>query len=134
MEPKVGPTETTFELASGSKPITALAILLLEQAGKLDLADDVRKYVPELPAYDEKRPIRLVDLLQFCDVLSLYLCCGARAHVEFPQRFGDQSISLQRQGEMCVMKPRIFGDGASLAVRARRYPGGDAVSVPVLLD
>jgi CubicO group peptidase (beta-lactamase class C family) len=56
--------QTTFELASGSKPITALAILLLELAGKLDLADDVRKHVPELPAYDEKRPIRLVDLLQ----------------------------------------------------------------------
>jgi CubicO group peptidase (beta-lactamase class C family) len=55
--------ETTFELASGSKPITALAILLLETAGRLDLADDVRKYVPELPAYDEKRPIRLADLL-----------------------------------------------------------------------
>jgi CubicO group peptidase (beta-lactamase class C family) len=57
-------TETTFELASGSKPITALAIFLLEMAGKLDLADDVRKYVPELPAYDKKRPIRLTDLLQ----------------------------------------------------------------------
>jgi CubicO group peptidase (beta-lactamase class C family) len=56
--------ETTFELASGSKPITALAILLLELAGKLALTDDVRKYVPELPAYDDKRPIRLVDLLQ----------------------------------------------------------------------
>jgi CubicO group peptidase (beta-lactamase class C family) len=56
--------ETTFELGSGSKPITALAILLLELAGKLALTDDVRKYVSELPAYDEKRPIRLVDLLQ----------------------------------------------------------------------
>ena len=56
--------ETTFELASGSKPITALAILLLELAGKLALTDDVRQYVPELPVYNEKRPIRLVDLLQ----------------------------------------------------------------------
>jgi CubicO group peptidase (beta-lactamase class C family) len=56
-------TETTFELASGSKPITALAILLLELAGKLALADDIRKYVPELPVYDEKRPIQLTDLL-----------------------------------------------------------------------
>jgi CubicO group peptidase (beta-lactamase class C family) len=57
-------TATTFELASGSKPITALAILLLEMAGKLHLDDDVRKHVPELPIYDEKRPIRVVDLLQ----------------------------------------------------------------------
>jgi CubicO group peptidase (beta-lactamase class C family) len=36
-------SETTPELASGSKPFTALAILLLEKAGKLDLSDDVRK-------------------------------------------------------------------------------------------
>jgi CubicO group peptidase (beta-lactamase class C family) len=62
--------ETTFELASGSKPITSLAILLLEMAGKLDLADDIRTYVPELPVYDEKRPIRLVDLLQHTSGLS----------------------------------------------------------------
>jgi CubicO group peptidase (beta-lactamase class C family) len=55
--------ETTFELASGSKPITSLAILLLELMGKLALTDDVRKYVPELPEYDKNRPIRLADLL-----------------------------------------------------------------------
>lgn len=56
--------DTTLELASGSKPITALAILLLERAGKLGLKDDIRKHVPELPVFEEKRPIRLVDLLQ----------------------------------------------------------------------
>jgi CubicO group peptidase (beta-lactamase class C family) len=55
--------QTTFELASGSKPITALAILMLELAGKLDLDDDIRKYIPELPVYDDKRPIRLTHLL-----------------------------------------------------------------------
>ena len=74
-----------------------------------------------------------VDLLQFCDVLSLYLCCGSRASVEFPQKLRGESLSLERRGEMCVMKPHLFGDGISLAVRARRYPAGDAVTIPVLL-
>jgi len=36
--------------------------LKLEQRGKLSLADDVRKWIPELPDYG--RPIRVQDLLQ----------------------------------------------------------------------
>ena len=28
------------------------------------------------------------DVLQFCDLLSLYLCCGSEESVEFPQRIG----------------------------------------------
>src|SRR5438477_11899540 len=27
---------------------------------------------------------RLIDLLQFCDLLSLYVCCGWHASVQFP--------------------------------------------------
>jgi CubicO group peptidase (beta-lactamase class C family) len=59
----VSPT-TTFELASLSKPFTSLAVLILAERGRLHLADDVRKYIPELPAFDKKRPIRITDLLQ----------------------------------------------------------------------
>lgn len=76
----------------------------------------------------------LVDLLQFCDVLSLYLCCGSHASAEFPQKYRGVSISLRREDEMCCMEPRIFAEGTSLAVPARRYPGGEAISIPVLLS
>jgi CubicO group peptidase (beta-lactamase class C family) len=53
---------TTFELASCSKQITGTAILLLYERGLLKLEDDVRKYLPELPEYDKKNPVRIVDL------------------------------------------------------------------------
>jgi CubicO group peptidase (beta-lactamase class C family) len=43
--------ETVFEAGSVSKQFTAAAILLLAQAGKLQLDDPVREYVPELPDY-----------------------------------------------------------------------------------
>jgi CubicO group peptidase (beta-lactamase class C family) len=43
--------ETVFEAGSVSKQFTAAAILLLAQAGKLELDDPVRDYVPELPDY-----------------------------------------------------------------------------------
>lgn len=42
-----------YPLASNSKQFTAFAIRLLESEGKLSLADDVRKYVPELPDFGE---------------------------------------------------------------------------------
>ncbi|HEX8735787.1 MAG TPA: serine hydrolase domain-containing protein [Pyrinomonadaceae bacterium] len=51
-------TSTLFNLASASKPFTAMSIALLAQQGKLSLDDDIRKYVPEIPKYDETITIR----------------------------------------------------------------------------
>jgi CubicO group peptidase (beta-lactamase class C family) len=51
-------TLTLFNLASASKPFTAFSIALLAQQGKLSLDDDIRKYVPEMPKYDETVTIR----------------------------------------------------------------------------
>ena len=41
--------DSVFRLASVAKAFTAVSILMLRQAGKLTLDDDVRKYVPTLP-------------------------------------------------------------------------------------
>src|ERR1044071_8720400 len=49
---------TLFNLASVSNPFTAFSIALLAQQGKLSLDDDIRKYVPEMPKYDETVTIR----------------------------------------------------------------------------
>ncbi len=49
---------TLFNLASSSKPFTALSIALLARQGKLSLDDDIRKYVPEIPKYDDTITIR----------------------------------------------------------------------------
>jgi hypothetical protein len=68
----------------------------------------------------------LVEVLQFCDLLSLYLCCGAVEDVEFPQQFQGRTIVLRRAGEMCRTDPPIFGAGVSLGVSARRHPQSEA--------
>jgi len=65
---------------------------------------------------------RLVDLLQFCDLLSLYLCCGSREDVEFPQRLAPSPIRLRRNGGGFRLEPGVIQSGASLGVTARRYP------------
>jgi CubicO group peptidase (beta-lactamase class C family) len=43
--------ETVFDIASISKQFGAMAALLLESDGRLDLDEDVRAYVPELPDF-----------------------------------------------------------------------------------
>ena len=62
---------TVFDIGSTSKQFSAFAILLLEQDGKLDIDDDVRKYVPELPHYGPTITIR--HLMQHTSGLRDYL-------------------------------------------------------------
>ncbi len=46
----ISPT-TVFDIGSTSKQFAAASIVMLANEGKLSLADDVRKYVPEIPNY-----------------------------------------------------------------------------------
>ena len=46
--------ETNYRLASVTKQFTATCILLLKQDGKLRLEDRVRKWLPQLPASDDR--------------------------------------------------------------------------------
>lgn len=41
--------QSQFQLASASKPLTATAILLLKDQGKLSLNDSIQKYFPQFP-------------------------------------------------------------------------------------
>lgn len=49
---------TIFESGSVAKQFTAAAVVLLQQDGKLNLDDPVRKYIPELPDYGKPLTIR----------------------------------------------------------------------------
>lgn len=50
--------DSIYEAGSDSKQFTAAAILMLAREGKLSLDDDIRKYLPELPAYSAPVTIR----------------------------------------------------------------------------
>jgi uncharacterized protein DUF3891 len=82
----------------------------------------VRQLSPGCRAYDVET---LTDVLQFCDVLSLYLCCGAGDDVEFPQEVRGQKIQLRRvrtgdEAAICRFAPAIFDSGVDLGIAARR--------------
>jgi CubicO group peptidase (beta-lactamase class C family) len=53
--------DTVFEAGSVSKQFTAAAVLLLAERKQLSLDDDIRKYFPEIPAYE--KPITIRELL-----------------------------------------------------------------------
>ena len=79
----------------------------------------------------------LTDILQFCDLLSLYICCGADGQAAFPQNFDDRSISIRRDEGMYRVEPSILGGGASLGVTARQFPSSGAAQVgtlPILIQ
>ncbi|WP_454051969.1 serine hydrolase [Clostridium sp. Marseille-Q7071] len=42
-------TDSVFELASVSKPITAMGIMILKEQGKLDYEDFIEKWIPDFP-------------------------------------------------------------------------------------
>ncbi|HVG07418.1 MAG TPA: serine hydrolase domain-containing protein [Thermoanaerobaculia bacterium] len=67
--------QTVFDIGSTSKQITATAILLLAQDGKLSLDDDVRKHIPEMP--DLGTPVTLRHLLHHTS--------GVRDYIELLQ-------------------------------------------------
>ena len=54
--------ETVFEMASFSKTLTCACIALLMDEGKISPDDDLRKFVPEMHAFDP--PIHIRDLIR----------------------------------------------------------------------
>ncbi len=102
------------------------------------LAGEERRQRRLLGGYRGPDPELLTDVLQFCDLLSLYLCCGTREAVEFPQSFGGTLLRLEPQsgeGAACRVSPSPFAaGGASLAVAGRRPgAGGEARTFAFLL-
>ncbi|MBD8924299.1 class A beta-lactamase-related serine hydrolase [bacterium] len=54
--------DTIFDLASSSKPFTAIAILYLQEMKKIDVFDPITKYVPECKNLGD---VTIYDLLKF---------------------------------------------------------------------
>ena len=70
-----------YDIGSTSKQFAAASILLLARQGKLSLDDDTRKYVPELPAY--QNPITVRHLLHHPGGLRDYLTLFSLSGVNF---------------------------------------------------
>ncbi|MCC6929119.1 MAG: beta-lactamase family protein [Gemmatimonadaceae bacterium] len=91
-------TGTVFYIASTSKQFTAASIALLAEEGKLSLADPVRKWIPELPAYAQ--PITIANLVHHTsgirDYLGLWAMSGRSIADEVPPEMALDLVARQR--------------------------------------
>lgn len=104
--------------ASESKPSESVppaieSFLQNEAARQARLAAKQERTPEELEA--------LTDVLQFCDLLSLYVCCGARQNVEFPAYFGIKA-RLIVEAESYRLDPILIEPGTAFSVAALRHP------------
>jgi len=60
------------------------------------------------------------DLLQFCDLLSLYICCGARESVIFPEYFGIEVRAVNADDGL-KLDPAVI-QSSEFSVAALRHP------------
>jgi CubicO group peptidase (beta-lactamase class C family) len=92
-------SQIVYDIGSTSKQFAAASIVLLAQQGKLALDDDVRKLIPELPAY--QKPVTIRHMLNHTSGLRDYLTLFGLSGVDFDSTTGDkealQIIVRQKQ-------------------------------------
>jgi hypothetical protein len=98
---------------SESAHLTMESFLRNEAARQTKLAAKQEHTPEELEA--------LTDVLQFCDLLSLYVCCGARQNVEFPEYFGTK-VRLTVEADSYRLDPMLIEPGTEFVVAALRHP------------
>lgn len=66
----VNTPDKVFDIGSVSKQFTATCVAMLIREGKIGLGDDIRKYIPEMPAYE--KPVTVNHLLHHTSGLRDY--------------------------------------------------------------
>jgi CubicO group peptidase (beta-lactamase class C family) len=124
---KISP-ETVFDIGSVSKQFTAACIVLLENEGKLSLDDDIRKYIPEIPEFLERK-ITIRNLLHHTSGIRDYLTLMYLSRISFDDCFKEQMglDILVRQKELNFVPGSEFQYSNSgyliLAIIVRRVSG-----------
>jgi len=122
--------KTLFQAASISKPVTALAVLRLVQANKLDLDTDVNRYLKtwKVPAnrFTEEHPVTLRELLTHTAGITVHGFAGYASDAPVP------TLTQVLDGKPPANSPAIRVD--TTPGTAWRYSGGGYVIVQQLLE
>jgi CubicO group peptidase (beta-lactamase class C family) len=122
--------KTLFQAASISKPVTALAVLRLVQAGKLDLDTDVNRYLKswKIPSntLTEEHPVTLRELLTHTAGVTVHGFRGYTSDEPIP------TLTQVLDGTPPANSPAIRVD--TTPGTAWRYSGGGYVIVQQLLE
>ena len=90
--------DSIFHVASVTKQFTAMAILMLHEKGLLHVCDDVRKYIPDLVAFEE--PLTIKQLMNHVSGLreyyDLFYLGGRSMEDHLAQREARELIARQK--------------------------------------
>ncbi|PKP39107.1 MAG: hypothetical protein CVT98_03260, partial [Bacteroidetes bacterium HGW-Bacteroidetes-15] len=104
---------TLFDQASIAKQFTAYAIMLLEYEGKLDLDEDIRKYISDLPDYDHTITVR--HLLQHTSGIASTDWLRLMSDISFDEVwYQHDEIKLTKQYTQLNFKPNtqhVYSNG-----------------------
>lgn len=123
---------TLFDQASIAKQFTAFAIMLLEQEGKLNLDEDIRKYISDLPYYEHTITVR--NLLQHTSGIASTDWLRLMSDVGFDEVwYHDDEVRLTKQYSQLNFKPNsqhVYSNGgysllASIVEEVSGMPFGD---------
>jgi hypothetical protein len=145
----------SINAAQGGSPIAGLIVSRhfsrlaeFRQAEQKDTGEDARQIADFLAAEakrqeqlfgDVSRSVEeveaLVDVLQFCDVVSLYLCCGDDRPARLPELCG-RRYQVDRRGQEYRFTPELLADqvDASFPVHSLDGSGGAAARRDVQLS
>lgn len=105
-----------FEIASVSKQFTAVCIGLLAIDNKLDLDDDIRKYIPEIPDYGKIITIR--HLLFHTNGLRDYMCIMGYSGFDLSKDYCNNKDGLR---VLCMQKNLNYMPGEKFAYNNSGY-------------
>lgn len=114
--------DTIFRIASMTKPITAIAIMILADEGKLSPEDDVAKHLPEFTGQmllaekgkdtvtlkKPSRPIKLRDLLTHTSGLAAYPAGVSDVYTKRNRTLAETTLSV-------ALQPLVFEPGTKWA-------------------
>lgn len=99
--------DTIFRMFSMSKPVTAAAVMLLEERGELDLRDTVSKYLPEYHAQKVWTEDGLADTVRD---ITIWDCLNMTTGIPYPHPWSEVGRRMDTLFKELIQK-RI--DGAS---------------------
>jgi hypothetical protein len=109
-------------LASGAgtaEQRAAVMDFVYREANRVErLLPDVKLQLEEVAA--------LLKALQFCDILSLYICANPRSGAEFPQEFDGNRITLTYEDGSYRMRPNLMDHVVILEIPCVRWVDGRA--------
>jgi CubicO group peptidase (beta-lactamase class C family) len=89
--------ESSYRLASVTKPMTAVAVLKLAEEGRIDLDAEVQKYVPSFPR--KQWPVTVRQLLAHLGGISHYRDLAAESHFREPKNTAE-SLAVFRDFDL----------------------------------